>query len=386
MADKNDGGDKTEKPTPKKLQDARKKGNISKSTEITNTAELILWLALFGLGLAYAGERIAALMNTAFEGMSGSFVDTAPALAWMALETTLIITALFLLPIAAFGLLVEFLQTGPVLSFEKIKPTMESLNPAEGVKRIFSLDSLVEGIKALIKTVLLFLIGWWVLEALLPELVLLPRANVDDIGAAMWEIMFKLLGWTLAIFAFVSILDAAYQRHSFLKKMRMSQRDIQQEVKENEGDPYIKAQRRQAHQEWAQQSASQVARDATVLIVNPTHVAIALNYDRDTCPVPTIAAKGEDHVARAMREAGEESGVPIIRNVELARDLLVRAEVGDIVPRDLFDIIAEVILWAHEVREEIERGQQCSQSGDAPPEYRHAPPGEDLTHHPSHCN
>ncbi len=383
MADKNDSGDKTEKPTSKKLQDARKKGDVAKSNEVTNTAELILWLALFGLGLTYAGEHIAALMDTAFNGMAGSFADTAPTLGWMALETVLIISALFLLPIAAFGLLVEFLQTGPVLSIEKLKPKMENLNPAEGIKRIFSLDSLVEGLKTLVKTVLLFLIGWWVLEALLPELALLPRANVDDIGTAMWEIMFKLLGWTIGIFVFVSILDAAYQRHSFLKKMRMSQRDIKQEVKENEGDPYIKAQRRQAHQEWTQQNAAQAARGATALIVNPTHVAIALDYDRDTCPVPTIAAKGEGHVARAMRDAGEESGVPIIRNVELARDLLARSEVGDIVPRDLFDIIAEIILWAREIREEIEQ-QQTSPPGSPSPERRRAPPGENLTRYPNH--
>lgn len=386
MADKNDSGDKTEKPTPKKLEDARKKGDVPKSTEITNTAELILWLVLFGFGLSLAGDRIVVLMNTTFAGISGNFASAAPTLAWMALETTLIITAMFLLPIAAFGLLVEFLQTGPVLSLEKIKPTLVHLNPAEGIKRIFSLDSLVEGIKALVKTMLLLLIGWWVLKALLPELALLPHANIDDIGAAMWETMLKLLGWTLAIFAFVSILDAAYQRHSFLKKMRMSQRDIQQEVKDNEGDPYIKSQRRQAHQEWSQHSAAQVARDATALIVNPTHVAIALDYDRDTCPVPTIAAKGEDHVARAMRAACEDAGVPIIRNVELARDLLARAETGDIIPRDLFDIIAEVVLWAREVREEIDSGLQNPLSGDTATAYRRAPPGENLTRYPDHCN
>jgi type III secretion YscU/HrpY family protein len=385
MAQKNDGGDKTEKPTSKKLKDARKKGDVPKSTELTNTAELILWLALFGLGLAYAGERISTLMDATFANLSGSFTNTAPALGWMALETVLVITALFLIPIILFGLLVEFLQAGPVLSFEKIKPKMDSINPAEGLKRMFSLDSLVEGIKALVKTVLLFFIGWLVLKALLPELVLLPRTNPNSILAAMWEIALKLLGWTIGLFALLSILDAAYQRHSFTKKMRMSMRDIKQEVKENEGDPYIKAQRRQMHQEWAQQGAAQATRDATTIIVNPTHVAIALDYDRDNCPVPTIAAKGEDHVARAMREAAEEAGVPIVRNVDLARDLLARSEVGDIIPRDLFDIIAEVILWAKDVREDIERSKQGHMGNipdtDTP---RRTAPGEDLTCYPDH--
>lgn len=387
MADKNDDGDKTEQPTPKKLKDAREKGSVAKSKEVTSTAELVLWLALIGLGISYAGERIALLMGNIFSNLGGHFIHTAPALGWMALEAVLIITAIFLLPIAAFGLIVEFLQAGPVLSFEKLKPKMENLNPAEGVKRMFSLDNLVEVIKAFAKTTLIFLIGWWVLESLLPELALLPRAQPLAIGEAIWQIALQLLGWTIGIFAFVSILDAAYQRHSFTKKMRMSRRDIQQEVKDSEGDPHVKAQRRQTHQEWSQQNSSQAARDANVLIVNPTHVAIALDYDKELCPIPTIAAKGEDLMALAMREAAEDAGVPIVRNIELARNLLARTEVGEVIPPDLFDIIAEVILWAREVREEIEHAKQYTEiisNTDQTPSRRHTPPGEDLTHYPGH--
>jgi flagellar biosynthesis protein FlhB len=151
----------------------------------------------------------------------------------------------------------------------------------------------------------------------------------------------------------------------------MSLRDIKQESKEAEGDPHVKQQRKQSQQEWSQRNAQQAARQANVLVVNPTHVAIAIDYDRDTCPVPTISAKGEDHVARAMREAAEEAGVPIVRNVPLARDLLARGEVGELVPADLFDIVAEVILWAREVRQVL--------NGEADPVQRASAPGEDLT-------
>jgi flagellar biosynthesis protein FlhB len=167
--------------------------------------------------------------------------------------------------------------------------------------------------------------------------------------------------------------------------MRMSLRDIKQEYKESEGDPHVKQQRKQAHQEWSQRNQAQAARNANVLVVNPTHVAIAIDYDRDSSPVPTIAAKGEDHVARAMREAAEEAGVPIVRNVPLARDLLARAEVGEIVPGDLFEIIAEVILWAREVRERVD-AQRREADGDILSNPLPAPripaPGEDLTHYP----
>jgi len=388
MADKNDSGDKTEQPTAKKLQDARKQGDVAKSQEITSTIVLILWFALFSMVLVYAGDRIADLMTKTFASLGGNFAETAPALGWAALETVLIISAMFIIPVAAFGMLVEFLQTGPVLSFEKFKPKMENLNPAEGLKRMFGLDSLVEGLKALAKTVLLFLIGWWVVKAVLPDIVQLLYATPQDVGSLMWEIVFKLLSWTLGIFMILALLDAIYQRHSFLKKMRMSMRDIKQELKDSEGDPYIKAQRKQAHQEWTQQGAVRSSEEATALIVNPTHVAIAINYNRDVCPVPTIAAKGEDHVARAMRDAAEKAGVPIVRNVELARDLLVRSEVGELIPRDLFNIIAEVILWAQQVREKIGHEtkiqEQTSQTNDKPAGRDHAPPGEDLTVYPDY--
>ena len=119
-----------------------------------------------------------------------------------------------------------------------------------------------------------------------------------------------------------------------------------------------------------------------MLVVNPTHIAIAIDYDRETCPVPTIAAKGEDHVARAMREAAEEAGVPIVRNIPLARDMLARAEIGEIVPSDLFDIIAEVILWAREVREQVQAQREARFGQSSPlPAKRLAAPGEDLTHY-----
>lgn len=382
MADKNDGGDKTEKPTPKRLKDARKKGNVAKSKDVTNTTVLILWLALFGLGFGFAADRFAALFEVALTapGKEGDFIHHLLAVSEAALDVFLILSAACLLPVAFFGTLVEFLQTGPVLSFEKIKPKMENLNPASGLKRMFSMDNLVELFKYLINTTILLLVAWLVFKAFSADIALLPLANPDAIGDGLWAILLRMLLWTIGIFALVSILDAGYQKFSYTKKLRMSQRDIKQELKDTEGDPMIKQKRREAHQEWSQQSAMQAARDANVLVVNPTHVAIALDYDRELSPVPIVSAKGEDHVARAMREAAEEEGVPILRNVELARELLAHANEGDLIPRDLFDIIAEVILWAQEVQQTMEQQKQHQKSDK--PETRYPPPGEDLTRYP----
>jgi type III secretion YscU/HrpY family protein len=383
MADKNDSGDKTEKPTPKKLKDARKKGDISKSKDVSSTGVMILWIVLLGAGLYYMIDRISTLVSITLQsaGQSKDFFYLLNQIGKESYDVLLELTAMLILPAAIIGTLVEFLQAGPVMTLDKVKPKMEHLNPASGLKRMFSMDNLVEVIKSIAKTALLFMIGWLILKNSLPDLVKLPQAITPHIGKTFWGMLISLLLWTVGIFSLIAILDAGYQRFSYIKKLRMSMRDIKQEHKENEGDPMIKQQRRQAHQEWSQQSAAEASRSANVIVVNPTHLAIALDYDREKTPVPTVAAKGEDLVARAMREAAEEAYVPILRNVELARTLYSDVSEGDIIPSDLFDVMAEVILWAKQVREQMDKDSEQATDGEEPPS-SYEPPGEDLTRYP----
>jgi flagellar biosynthesis protein FlhB len=327
---------------------------------------------------AYAGEQLSALMQTALQLLQQPFALAAPTLARQALWTLLSLSAVVLLPLAAVGVLTEFLQVGPVFALDRVMPKLENLNPVEGVKRMFTLDALIELFKAVLKSAALLAVAWLVVRSLLPSLALLPlQRQPATLASAVNATLRPLLGWTLGLFALLALLDAVYQRWSFTKKMRMSRRDIRQEHKDNEGDPHVKQQRKQTQEEWSQRGAASAARQANVLVVNPTHVAIAIDYDRQTCPVPTIAAKGEDGVARAMREAAEEAGVPIVRNVPLARDLLARAEVGDTVPADLFDVIAEVVLWAREVREALQPATNADTSAN--PGRGRPAPGLDLT-------
>jgi flagellar biosynthesis protein FlhB len=155
----------------------------------------------------------------------------------------------------------------------------------------------------------------------------------------------------VAVFAFVGMADWIYSKHKFIKKMKMSLRDIRQEMKDDEGDPHVKGRRREMHQEWANQNAVGAAGGASALLVNPTHIAIALDYDEQDCPVPVIAGRGQGALAAAMRAEAERNAVPIIRNVATARQLWARGEVGEIVPEEMFDAIAEIILWAKKARE-----------------------------------
>ncbi len=392
MSGSNDSGDKTEKPTPKKLQDARKKGDIAKSKDITSTAGLLVILMLAVVALPIVGDQIASLVRTSFEVMHEPFAQAAPRLGRQAGMTLLMVVGLVAVPIALVGSLVEFIQAGPVITAEKLKPKAENLNPASGLKRMFSMNNLVELLKSILKTAVVGTIAWVMLRQVTPELPLLVDSRPESVGAAFWQATWLLLAWAGGAFVLVSALDLAWQRYSFMKKMRMSMRDIRQEMKDAEGDPHMKGQRRQLQQEWAQQGASNAAANAHVLVVNPTHVAIAIEYDRETCPVPTVTAKGEDDDALLMRQAAQEAGVPVLRNVELARSLLADAETGEIVPAELFDIIATVILWAQDVRHELAkaRGEAAAHAEDAArgkPRPRREPPGEDLTRydhaHPS---
>jgi type III secretion protein U len=383
-----DSGDKSQAPTEKRRQDARKKGDIAKSKETTSTMTLLVWLGLAVSALPLAGQEIRAFALKTIAHIGGpSFEFTASAMGWLAMQTLLWTSAMLLIPVMLVGLVTEFLQTGALFTWEKIKPQLSHLDPVAGTKKMFSSHNLVELIKATLKTILLFWIGWQTLHSLLPQIMQLSHAPASFMGHTMWRTVVKLLSWTVCAFLMVSVFDLIWQRHSHTRKLRMSLQDIKKEIKQSEGDPLIKMQRQQTHQEWAQQSAADSASRANVLIVNPTHVAIAIDYDPQSCPVPTLSAKGQDDTALAMREAAMKAGVPIVRNIAVAHSMLVRTEVGEIIPQDLFDTMAEIILWARQVRRDIQaHTHPLSTPPNSQASKRCKAPGKDLTRYPSGFN
>jgi type III secretion protein U len=364
MAEKNDGGDKTELPTQKRLRDARKKGDVAKSKDVGAAFVTLFWWILIALASGYIAREIAGLTNLMLDKATtmpfdAAYGDLASAAVW----TLLKISGLTLVPIAVLGTFMEFAQIGPISTAEKMKPSMDKMNPVEGFKRMFGKDGLVELVKTLAKALLVCVIVWIVLQTAVEEaggmITLSSWSPVGGSGPLVAEfalnttytLTLQLFGLVTLVFLFVAILDRLYTKHAFVKKMMMSMHDIKKEHKDDEGDPHIKGARRQMHEEWANQSAVGATGGAAALLVNPTHIAIALDYDTEDCPVPTIAAKGEGPVAAAMRAEAELKGVPIIRNVATARRLWSRGEVGEIVPEEMFDAIAEVILWAKKARD-----------------------------------
>lgn len=366
MADRNQGGEKTEQPTQKRLEDARRKGDVAKSKDVTGTAVLFVWLLVLVFGAGFAGSRIMGLFEAAFAMIARGepFQAAVGAFGWSALMALLLLTAVALIPAALTGVLAEFLQTGGVFTVKKLTPSFDKMNPAEGIKRMFSADNLVELAKTLAKASLILCVCWLVLRGSLANIIdksgpiLAPEPGEDGRAAAAavlgsnGEMLRTILLWTFGIFLLVAVIDMAWQRHSYIKKLMMSVRDIRDEHKENEGDPMIKSQRRALHEEWSSQNAVGAARGASVLVINPTHIAIAIDYDPQSCPVPIMTGKGEGPLAQAMRAAAEEAEVPIVRYVSVARRLYEDGVVDDVIPRAMFDAIAQIVLWSQKVRAE----------------------------------
>ena len=382
MAKDQNSGERTEPATPKQLRDARKRGDVPKSKDLTGTLGLAFSMVLILFAMSTSIEQLADLTIDALSVQQLPFETLSQQLSQSAIRTFLTISAIILLPIALFGLLVEFLQTGPILALEKIQPKLENLNPAAGVKKMFSMDNLVELVKSLVKTAVLVFIAWLVIAGALGELMNLPVNEPGYVVAAIQSMVFRLFSWTLAVFLFIMAIDTAYQHHAYAKKMRTSVRDIKKEHKDNEGDPMLKGQRRQLQQEWSQESASNASRAASVLVVNPTHIAIAIRYDKEDTPVPTVTAKGQDENARTMRDAANDALVPVIRNQQLARQLLADVDEGDPVPRELFDLVAEIILWAAQTREKLDPLTRWKNTNDGAPAKPLTAPGEDLSVYP----
>jgi type III secretion protein U len=375
VANEQDSGDRTEEPTPKKLQDARDRGDVSKSREIGSTVGLLAFAVLCALLATFIGSRIAALIYQAVAAIGRPFEIASVEMIVAASSTVIVLVLAIAVPVALLGLLAEFLQVGPVFTGKKMEPKLENMDPVKGFKRMFSMDNFVELGKAILKTLVLMGIAALIARSLLPQVATLPQGTPGAFAEALRSSWVQLVAWTVAIFVVIAVADALYQRYSHRKRLRMSFRDIRQEFKESEGDPLFKQHRRQQHSDLASGSAAQHASSAHMLVVNPTHVAIALDYDPETRPVPTVAAKGEDLLALDMREAAQRAGVPMLRDVPLARALLERAEVGETVPEDLFEAVAQAVVWARKERNQGATNAAGNKAGKASRDAAQGKPG-----------
>jgi len=347
-------GEKTEEPTDKKLRDARKKGQVAKSREL-GTAAVVL--ATAGT-LTFTGPALLEAMRASFAIVLRAIDGTLVAPPGAVLEVVVGLGLRAIAPVLAAamfaGTLASFLQVGPLLAIDSVAPQLSRIDPVQGTKNLFKKKQLVELIKSILK---LLIIGWVAYSTIrdgVRGILSLTGSDADaalsGAGALVTAVLFR-AGGAIAV---IAVLDVLYQRWQFREEQKMSKDEVKREHKESDGDPHTKGERERLRREILEHGAIERVRTADVLIVNPTHLAIALKYDEAAeQEAPEVLAKGMDELAKRMIRAAEESGVPVLRDVPLARALYEMDE-GAEIPEALYEAVAAVLHSAWKEREAAE--------------------------------
>ena len=345
--------EKTEEPSAKKLRDARKKGEVARSKDFTQT---LLILSLFGYLVANADRIIRSfgemvLVPSTLTGLN--FLDAANT-AWTKLsqEATAILMPVILIVIGV-GIFGEMMQVGVLLAFEALKPSGKKLDVVSNLKNIFSKKSLIDFIKSLVKIGILSTIVFILLRDNLGNMMSIPRAGLPGVANAIGAMMRSMLIYLSVAYTTLALADFGWQRYSHRKGLMMSKDEVKQEYKESEGDPHIKQHRRHLHQEMLSEEVSvERAKTATAVITNPTHIAVTIYYEKDETPLPVVSAMGEGNLAQRMIDAAKEAGVPVTQNIPLARSLFYSATVSHYIPSDLIEPVAEVLKLVQQLKGE----------------------------------
>jgi type III secretion protein U len=336
--------EKTEQPTAKKLREAREQGQVAHSKDFTQT---VLILALFGWLIGNAQALLgdfsqmlllpASLMSTGmdFDAVADALIG---ALTRAAIEMLLPFIGI----VIVLGIFVEMLQVGVLLAFKAIQPSGKRLNMAQNLKNLLAARSWVELLKSVLKIAVVGTVVGLLLMHELGGLLTVPRAGVQGVGVAVGTLLASLFKQVAVAYVLIAGFDFVYQRMQHRKQLMMGKDEVQREYKEMEGDPHIKHKRRHLHQELLANQALQAVRGASVVVTNPTHLAVALRSGaHDTLPL--VVAKGEGALAERIKAAALQAGVPVMQNIPLARALMAGAEIEQYIPAELVQPVAELL-------------------------------------------
>jgi flagellar biosynthetic protein FlhB len=349
-------GEKTEQPTEKRLRDARRKGQVAKSHDLSSAVLFVAAVAMLWIASTYMGSWLAGAMTSQLEFASSFKGELNDEVALGALGTAAKAMVLALAPL--FGLLVvvavlvNYFQVGSVFSFEPVKPNPNKLNPAEGFKQKFLKPRpYIELGKTVFKLIIACLVVGGVLWGARGEIARVMRQPADVAAAYTGALAFQIGVKIGLVFLVLGAADYFLQKYLHRRELMMTKHEVKEEYKETEGNPLHKSLRRQLHREILTQSILAAIKRASVVVVNPTHLAVALRYERAEMNAPTVVAKGAELMAAKIRELAEESGVPIMRDVPLAR-ALYEIEIDGEVPEELYEAVAVVLRWVYELAEE----------------------------------
>ena len=347
------GQERTEKATPKRRREARKKGQVAQSRELPSVLILMTAMGFF----YFAGSWIFSSLSQVIGGVYGQLdtlrlntVQEVSAFSVEIFEKVLLILVPFFVPILVAGLAGNIGQIGFEIHGEPIYPKLTKLNPIAGLKKLISLRSLVELIKSVVKILLVGGIAFGIVEKETKAMPALMQQEVFDILLFIGRVAFKIFFFVCLALIVLAFLDYAYQRWQYEQSLKMTKQEVKDERKQSEGDPKVKGRIRRVQQELARRRMMEAVPEADVVITNPVHLAVALKFDAAKMIAPKIIAKGSGHIAEKIKEIARNHQVPLVENKPLAQALHKMVEIGEFIPVELYRAVAEVLAYVYRLK------------------------------------
>ena len=345
--------EKTEQATPKRREEARKKGQVARSSELSSVAILMSGILILGALGSYMYTKLSTFMVDVLS--NASFVELTLINITVILETWfkqyLWIVGPLIILLVLSALIVNYAQVGILFTAEPLIPKANRISPLSGIKRIFSSKGLVELLKGLFKIAAVAIVTFFTIRAELEGVVSYMDLGVGQIFLSSGDLIQSLFFRIVLLLLIMALLDYAFQRWDYEKNLRMTRQQVKEEFKQQEGDPLITARIRNLQREMSRKRMMDDVSTADVIITNPTHVAVALKYDIENMQAPLVLAKGQRLVAERIKELGRQAGVPLVENKPLAIALFKAVGIGDEIPEDLFKAVAQVLAFVFQLKQ-----------------------------------
>lgn len=351
-----DDQEKTEEPTAKKIEDARKEGNVPKSQDASSFITLVVAMGAFLALLPYIKYKMFNLyyfVNT-YMGRDYDKNDIMILMLSIFQEFALMVLPLAFI-VAVSGVIAGVLQFGFLATTKPLIPDLKKIDPIKGLKNLFSIKKFIEGVKIVVKVVLVMLLAYYILIDFVKELPSIVFFPIYDQMEWLKEKSIILIAIMLLLYLFLALFDLFFVRYNYFKELKMSKQEIKDEFKQMEGDPLLKARIKRVQMEMSKKRMMQDIPSADVVITNPTHFAVAIRYDTDKENAPKIVGKGVDHLALKIKEIAREHGVQIVENPPLARELYKKCEIDDVIPETLYKAVAEVLAFVYKGSKRVRR-------------------------------
>lgn len=353
-----EGGEKTEEPTAKKIDDSRKEGQVAKSKEISTAASLLSVFICLKIFIGFLGERLTGVFFNFWnemDEMANSAFNSVTVV--QILSEALIYIVISCLPFFIIALVVGFLsqrvQFKWMVTTKPLEPKLNKLNPISGFKRIFSKQALFDLLLSIVKIILIFAICYSVIKDNLTVLLTLYDLEIEASLGILFDLVMDLGIKVSVVYFIIALGDLVYQKWKHKQDLKMSKQEVKDEYKNQEGDPKVKSQQRQRMQQASRRRMMQAIPEADVVITNPTHFAVALKYDNTVNQAPMVVAKGADYLAFKIKDIAKEHNVEIVEDKPLARMLYNNVDIGREIPAELYQSVAEVLAYVYGLKNKV---------------------------------